>query len=196
MYKLRLKLIIYNNMFNFSNFISSDKRIQCECKVTYIISHLLPNCPRAVDTSKCIYSVCSNQNLNVFDIHLIPININIIKDLGFKNLENSIENAILKSTTCRCNPKMSHDIQPNSHLFIECTDCGSRTLSDMPITIKYLEKSFVLRGVVNYVDSCDNYSLGHYNAYCRRLDSPWELFDDILKQANNFLTNRLFNLIY
>lgn len=53
------------------------------------------------------------------------------------------------------------------------------SLSDIPLQINLLEKSYKLRGCASFVPPQSSHGMGHYTAFCRRLDGTWENYDDL-----------------
>lgn len=54
------------------------------------------------------------------------------------------------------------------------------TLEQVPYKIELSDKSYFLRGIIHFqANQANKNDVRHYTAYVRRLDSMWELYDDL-----------------
>ncbi|XP_071580612.1 uncharacterized protein [Temnothorax nylanderi] len=129
---------------------------------------------------------CSNPDCKTTKISqsYLTVNHKIIAKEGFKAMEKALNYiscySNVKCTKEGCSGKGTVTMSLNSHIFIELDirvnikstkGMGCR-LSDFPTTIHLANIEYRLAGVIHLESS-------HYVAYCRRIDSHWELLNDL-----------------
>lgn len=91
-----------------------------------------------------------------------------------------------KNPLCSGNRAVS-TVCSKTHLFIEveqpnqqmCAHCHVQ-LGDIPKRLDVLDTAYYLRGVVGFQGVGATVStIGHYKAYCFRLNQKWEVYDDL-----------------
>lgn len=119
---------------------------------------------------------------HIYIIKTLAANINVIKEMSFGNLQNAVENGIVQRKLCNiCSANVTSSIHTNVNIYVDTSDCGSTTLNQFSRTMKLFGKNYILRAVLNFIPPHSENGIGHYNCFTKRLDSRWELFDDMDK---------------
>lgn len=185
-YKLRALILYENrNIFRINKLLTGTTQLMTECNVTLIVTKIFNEFPSGIEKYSCLLDTCPIKN-KTRTIDILPININIIKKSGFKYLENSIAEGRLLATVCQhCKNVVTHDMELYSNIFLDTNGCGECALIDIPCSIKLSQKTFILRSVIHFVQASIEDGVGHYIAFCRRIDSMWEKYDDLQKNPEN-----------
>ncbi|XP_031334484.1 uncharacterized protein LOC116164441 [Photinus pyralis] len=183
-YRLRAEILFNSkDTFRSNKLLNNVIQIECQCNAINVLQRFCKVYLSACDVRTCLSPTC-NQVIPKINMMVLPININILTN-NFSSLEAAISNAVLKVSNCECGSKISHTVNVFDNVFIDTNGCGKTMLRNVPFHVQIFSKTFILRSVVNFKPPC-NFELGkekdvvgHYTCYARRIDSTWELFDDL-----------------
>ncbi|KAB0789963.1 hypothetical protein PPYR_15749 [Photinus pyralis] len=191
-YKLRGEIYLSSNFeFRKTTLINNTIRVECAMNAVNVLQYFLGDDFH----STCTTNICDSKECDVTHQTLcsktIPININIIKKNGFKDLIQSAEDCLMFN---KCN----FTTELSNILFIDTCDCGTTSLLDIPLSVKfkYSSSSYLLRSAINFIPpigKIDDFDkrIGHYTCLSRRVDGTWEVYNDLEKKKLTVSSNTI-----
>lgn len=137
-------------------------------------------------------NVCNKPRI----IRQTLISINLVRDVEYHSLETSVKEYIDYSSrpvpcaSPHCEEVVKGEITLNkAYIFVELLDSTGTNitrmkLADIPQSISVEDVVYFLGGVVAYsgnLDQTRSDTLGHFKAFCCRLNEQWEIYDDLTK---------------
>lgn len=178
-YKLRAEILM--NIKHFRTQI--DKNIitvDCFSSIGNVAQYVFQSNPSYIETKSC--NICSKFTIRQSVI--VPININVIKEHGFKELSKAIKEGMPSDKSLCCNQLVSKNIKYGTQIFIEYDPTENEMqqkirLTEFATKLQFDDNTFILAGIVARYGGTEN---GHYVGYSYQ-NTQWIEFDDLVKNT-------------
>ena len=119
---------------------------------------------------------------------ILPINIDILNQLGYQNLQNAIDeySHILNKNCKKCSSDLNINIKYGNVILIETTDGIDQKIKlyDFQNSLILNQEQYELVGIINFKRGATITSVGHYTAFVKT--NEWMQFDDLYKCYSPF----------
>jgi len=175
-------------------------KLDTNCNVVHLTTYLFTDIPSCQKTIKC--SCTSSRTRQTVELNL---NVDILLCKGLQHMQEAIDDTLIVTSKCRkCSATINENVEYGPHLIIDTTIFTDDTytkrnksivhsLDTVATTVKLNTKSFVLVGILYYVNpSGSNIDSGHYVAYAR-CGSHWYAYDDLKKKRHPIHAKTVIN---